>query len=286
MSKTKRAFPSKADVLARTPDPAVRDLLHHMELVGIETPFDRFDAQKPHCGFGLDGTCCKNCHMGPVLFALEARGLRGRAARDRARAYLDLVGLGDCYDRHPHQLSGGMKQRVAIARALAVEPSVLFMDEPFGALDTFTRLRLQDEVLRLWQARGPTVVFVTHDLDEAIYLGGKVILMAPNPGRIRRIVPVELPRPCNRTDSVFAVYRRELFEEFQLVHQERRRRGCTIQPHCRLARPRVSSPGSNRTSPWWPQRCCPSRPQARSGSHRRTRQHETSVVPSSDRRPR
>lgn len=146
--------------------------------------------------------------------------LRGRAARDKARAYLDLVGLGDCYDRHPHQLSGGMKQRVAIARALAVEPSVLFMDEPFGALDTFTRLRLQDEVLRLWQERRPTVVFVTHDLDEAIYLGGKVILMAPNPGRIRRIVSVELPRPCDRTESVFAVYRRELFEEFQLVHQE------------------------------------------------------------------
>lgn len=158
--------------------------------------------------------------LGNVLFGLQAKGVKGSEARDRARAYLDLVGLGKFAGSHPHELSGGMKQRVAIARALAVEPSVLFMDEPFAALDAFTRLRLQDEVLRLWEEKRPTVVFVTHDLDEAIYLGGRVVLMAPNPGRVSKVLAVDLPRPCDRTSDAFAAYRRELFEEFHLVHRE------------------------------------------------------------------
>ncbi|AMV70541.1 ABC transporter ATP-binding protein [Desulfuromonas carbonis] len=158
--------------------------------------------------------------LGNILFALEARGQRGAEAQERARHYLDLVGLGQAADRHPHQLSGGMRQRVALARALAVEPSVLFMDEPFAALDAFTRLRLQDELLRLWQQKKPTVVFVTHDLDEAVYLGGKVVLMAPNPGRVQKIVSIDLARPCDRTGDDFSTYRRELFREFQLVHEQ------------------------------------------------------------------
>lgn len=154
-----------------------------------------------------------------VLFALEARGLHGAVALDRARHYLQLVGLGSAMSRHPHQLSGGMQQRVALARALAVEPSVLFMDEPFAALDAFTRLRLQDELLRLWQERKPTVVFVTHDLDEAVYLGSRVVLMAPNPGRVQKVVDIDLPRPCDRTSQAFSAYRHQLFREFQLVHE-------------------------------------------------------------------
>lgn len=158
--------------------------------------------------------------LGNILFALEARGLRGEEAQLRARHYLDLVGLSHAGDRHPHQLSGGMQQRVALARALAVEPSVLFMDEPFGALDAFTRLRLQDELLRLWQEKKPTVVFVTHDLDEAVALGNQVVLMAPNPGRIQKIVAIDLPRPCDRSGDDFSAYRRELFREFQLVHEQ------------------------------------------------------------------
>lgn len=158
--------------------------------------------------------------LGNVLFGLQAKGVKGSEARERARAYLDLVGLGKFAGSHPHELSGGMKQRVAIARALAVEPSVLFMDEPFAALDAFTRLRLQDEVLRLWEEKRPTVVFVTHDLDEAIYLGGRVVLMAPDPGRVSKILPVHLPRPCDRTSDDFAAYRRKLFEEFHLVHRQ------------------------------------------------------------------
>ena len=109
---------------------------------------------------------------------------------------------------------------MAIARALAVEPSVLFMDEPFGALDTFTRLHLQDELLRIHGERKPTVVFVTHDLDEAIALGQRVVLMAPNPGRIQRILDVRLPYPRERSGGNFAAFRRELYEEFHLVHQQ------------------------------------------------------------------
>lgn len=157
---------------------------------------------------------------GNVLFALEARGLKGNEAATRADEYVELVGLSRFADSFPHQLSGGMKQRVAIARALAVEPSVLFLDEPFGALDAFTRMYLQDELLRLWQEKRPTVVFVTHDLDEAVYLGGKVVLMAPSPGRVQRVIDIPLPWPRERTGHDLAAYRHQLFEEFHLVHRQ------------------------------------------------------------------
>lgn len=155
-----------------------------------------------------------------VLFGLQARNVPAAEARERALATLDMVGLLQAADKHPHKLSGGMRQRVVIARALAVEPSVLFMDEPFAALDAFTRLHLQDELLRIWQEKRPTVVFVTHDLDEAIALGQRVVLMAPNPGRIQRVLEVGLPHPRERTRDDFARFRRELFNEFHLVHQQ------------------------------------------------------------------
>ncbi|SNB45129.1 ABC transporter ATP-binding protein [Geobacter sp. DSM 9736] len=158
--------------------------------------------------------------LGNVLFGLQSRRVPVAEARERALAALDLVGLRQSAEKHPHELSGGMKQRVAIARALAVEPSVLFMDEPFAALDAFTRLHLQDELLRIWQEKRPTVVFVTHDLDEAIALGQRVVLMAPFPGRIQRVLDVSLPYPRERTREDFAVVRRELFNEFHLVHQQ------------------------------------------------------------------
>lgn len=158
--------------------------------------------------------------LGNVLFGLQARGIPPAEARQKALASLELVGLLQSHDKHPHELSGGMKQRVSIARALAVEPSILFMDEPFAALDAFTRLHLQDELLRIWTEKKPTVVFVTHDLDEAIALGQRVVLMAPNPGRIQRILDIELPYPRERTDNDFARLRKELFEEFHLVHRQ------------------------------------------------------------------
>ena len=158
--------------------------------------------------------------LGNILFGLQSRGIPRKEARERAIATLNLVGLQASADKHPHELSGGMKQRVAIARALAVEPSVLFMDEPFAALDTFTRLHLQDELLNIWQRKRTTVVFVTHDLDEAIALGQRVVLMASGPGRIQRILDVTLPYPRDRTGTDFTMVRRELFEEFHLIHQQ------------------------------------------------------------------
>lgn len=158
--------------------------------------------------------------LGNVLFGLEARKVPKGEARSRAKSALELVGLRHAAHKHPHELSGGMKQRVAIARALAVEPSVLFMDEPFAALDAFTRLHLQDELLRIWHEKKPTVVFVTHDLDEAISLGQRVVLMAPGPGRVQRVMNVPLSYPRERTSDDFALFRRELFEEFHLVHQQ------------------------------------------------------------------
>jgi len=154
-----------------------------------------------------------------VLFGLRAQGVPEAEARERSVEYLGLVGLAANAGNHPHQLSGGMKQRVAIARALAVRPDVLLMDEPFGALDAFTRYRLQDELLRLLELGGLTVVLVTHDIDEAIYLGDRVVLMAPNPGRIQETLAIDLPRPRQRTGAAFEGYRRRVFQAFALVHE-------------------------------------------------------------------
>jgi peptide/nickel transport system ATP-binding protein len=148
--------------------------------------------------------------------------LSRRAALDRAAEMLRMVHIPDQrrrLDEYPHQLSGGMRQRVALARALAVHPEVLFMDEPFAALDTFARFRLQDELLRLWRELKQTVLFVTHDLDEAVYLASRIVLLAPNPGRVEQTLAVHLDRPCDRTGPVFTEYRRQVYQAFELVAQ-------------------------------------------------------------------
>ena len=132
--------------------------------------------------------------LGNVSFGLEAKGIKGKAAREKAEEYLELVGLTEFAGSFPRQLSGGMKQRVAIARALAVEPDILFMDEPFAALDAFTRYRLQDEVLRIWQEKKPTIIFVTHDIDEAIFMGDTIYVMTARPGKIKARLEVPLLR--------------------------------------------------------------------------------------------
>ena len=128
-----------------------------------------------------------------VMFGLEMKGMRGKALRETAEKYLDLVGLTDSQNRRPHQLSGGMKQRVGIARALAIDPSVLLMDEPFGALDAQTRESMQAELLDIQARTGKTILFVTHDLDEAVLIADRIVVMKE--GRVQEIMSVPLKRP-------------------------------------------------------------------------------------------
>jgi NitT/TauT family transport system ATP-binding protein len=130
-----------------------------------------------------------------VKLPLELMGWNAARRRDRALDMLELVQLGDFVRHHPYQLSGGMQQRVAIARALAFEPSILLMDEPFGALDEMTRERMNQEVLRIWERTGITVVFVTHSIPEAVFLSSRVVVMSARPGRITDVIDVDLPRP-------------------------------------------------------------------------------------------
>ena len=129
-----------------------------------------------------------------IQAGLVARGLL-RERRHEVDEFLQLVGLEAFANAYPHQLSGGMAQRAALARALVNHPKVLLLDEPLGALDAFTRMRMQDEVLRLWQARGTTMLLVTHDIDEAIYMSDRIVIMTPRPGRVERIIEVKLERP-------------------------------------------------------------------------------------------
>ncbi len=128
--------------------------------------------------------------------------------------YTRLVGLSEFTDAVPNQLSGGMQQRVSIARALATRPQLLLLDEPFGALDAFTRMTMQQEVLRIWEQDHTTMIIVTHDIDEAIFLSNRVVIMGKNPGVVRKIVPVELPFPRGRTDQEFLEIRGEIMKEF------------------------------------------------------------------------
>jgi NitT/TauT family transport system ATP-binding protein len=156
---------------------------------------------------------------GNVSLALEAMGVPPAERPQRIAALLAKTGLAGHADKYPSQLSGGMQQRLQIARSLAQDPAVLLMDEPFGALDAMTRQALQDEVLRIVAERGATVLFVTHDLDEALYLGDRVIVLDANPGRIARMLEIPLPRPRNqlttRENSEFLRLRRELFTAMQ-----------------------------------------------------------------------
>ena len=132
---------------------------------------------------------------GNVAWGLEAQGMPKAEIENVVRKYLDMMGLGDFGHHFPAELSGGMKQRVALARVLAFDPKVLLMDEPFGALDAQTRESMQEELTRLWERTGKTIVFVTHDIEEAVYLGDRVVVMTARPGRIREEVKIDLPRP-------------------------------------------------------------------------------------------
>lgn len=130
-----------------------------------------------------------------VMFGLEVNGRSGSAVEQEAMQWIDLVGLSHAAEAYPSQLSGGMKQRVAIARALANQPQILFMDEPFGALDPHTRCQMQSHLLQIWRNVDVTIMFVTHDLDEAIYLSDRILVLKANPGEVQEFIEVPVPRP-------------------------------------------------------------------------------------------
>lgn len=131
---------------------------------------------------------------------------------EKVQRMLRLIGLEEFRNDYPGQLSGGMAQRVALARALVNEPDILLMDEPLGALDAFTRMNIQDEILDMWQKRKQLIVMVTHDIDEAIYMGSRVLVMEARPGKIRKEINIDLPYPRNRSSREFVAYRNEILD--------------------------------------------------------------------------
>lgn len=154
-----------------------------------------------------------------VLFGLRSTG-RQKEKKELAEHLLELVGLQNFKKSYPHQLSGGMSQRIALVRALANEPDVLLLDEPLGALDAFTRMNIQDVLIELWKARGNTMILITHDVDEAIYLSERVIVMSPRPGRIVDELSIEMGYPRNRSHSLFVYYRNQILEKLNFAHEQ------------------------------------------------------------------
>lgn len=154
-----------------------------------------------------------------VELGLEYKKLAKQERQKIAEKYIELVGLSEFKHAHPNQLSGGMKQRVAIARALAVSPDIIFMDEPFGALDAITRMKLQDDILRISKEKQKTILFVTHDIEEAVFLADRIVIMTPNPGKIKSIINVPLTRyGRDRTSGDFIRVRDKVFEIFNMKH--------------------------------------------------------------------
>ena len=149
-------------------------------------------------------------------------GLFGVSEEERRRRiahYVQMVGLQGFERAYPRELSGGMKQRLEVARALAVNPDVLFLDEPFGALDSITRLQMRSELLRIWQAEKKTILFVTHDIEESLQLADRVVVMTARPAHIQRIVPVEMPHPRDLSSARYLELRDSIFAEIGLAHQ-------------------------------------------------------------------
>lgn len=139
--------------------------------------------------------------------------------RERIAYYVQLVGLRGFESAYPRELSGGMKQRLEVARALAVNPDVLYLDEPFGALDSITRLQMRRELLRIWNTERKTILFVTHDIEESVQLADRVVILSARPGRVQRIVDVDIPHPRDLSDPRYIALRDEIFGEIGLAHQ-------------------------------------------------------------------
>jgi NitT/TauT family transport system ATP-binding protein len=139
--------------------------------------------------------------------------------RERIAHYVKLVGLRGFERAYPRELSGGMKQRLEVARALAVNPDVLYLDEPFGALDSITRLQMRSELLRIWQAEKKTILFVTHDIEESVQLADRVVVMSARPATIRRVVDIDLPHPRDLSSPRYIALRDSIFAEIGLAHQ-------------------------------------------------------------------
>lgn len=160
-------------------------------------------------------TVQKNVELG-----LEPKKLAKEERSKIADKYIELVGLSNFKKSHPKQLSGGMQQRVSIARALAVDPDIIFMDEPFGALDAITRMKLQDDILSISKQEKKTIIFVTHDIEEAVFLADRIVIMTPNPGKIKCVVTVPLRGHRDRTAGDFLQVRDKIFDLFNMKHEE------------------------------------------------------------------
>lgn len=155
--------------------------------------------------------------MENVEFGLKVKGMPKKERRQAAQKYIDLVGLQGFEKSYPSQLSGGMKQRVGIARAYTNNPEILLMDEPFGQLDAQTRYAMQDEILRVWEAEKRTVIFVTNNIEEALYLADRIVLLSNCPAHVKEIYDIDLPRPRNTTDPRFLQLRRIISDNTDLA---------------------------------------------------------------------
>jgi ABC-type nitrate/sulfonate/bicarbonate transport system ATPase subunit len=151
-----------------------------------------------------------------VGFGLELAGISRKDRKSRVDDILEKVGLGGFQKYYPHQLSGGMRQRASIARALVMDPEVLLLDEPFGALDAITKISMQNDLLTLWEGTGKTVLLITHDIDEAIYLADTIYVMSPRPGRIVESISLDIPRPRNRNGDDFVGLRKRIMKHLDL----------------------------------------------------------------------
>ncbi|NHC61540.1 ABC transporter ATP-binding protein [Paenalcaligenes suwonensis] len=193
-------------------------------ILGLDTDFDGSITldDAPIRGPGLDrGIVFQDHRLLPWLsvskniqFALRNSKLSAQEQQERVQQHIDLVGLQGFEHHLPSAISGGMAQRVAIARGLVNRPAILLLDEPLGALDALTRTRLQNEIQNIWQKEQITMILVTHDVDEAVFLGDRVVIMQPNPGQIQRIVDIDLERPRNRSDPRFIAYRDNILSSF------------------------------------------------------------------------